>query len=88
MNASTAQLNTGTGIFRDRITDARPEDSDGLFSVLVRWRILEGRFKDYKRMVKNDGIRMDIHPRSDEDVAHFEQNWKDTGRDVYRFTAF
>jgi len=88
MNASTAQLNTGTGIFRDRITDERPEDPDGLFGALVRWGILEERIKDYKRMVKNDDFLTEVRPRSDEDLAHYEQNWTDSRRDVYRFTAF
>ncbi len=73
MNARTAQRHT----FPDRVDECL--ENAGLRGNRDR------RIEDQKRVVE---ILMDIRPRSDDDVAHFEQNWNGTGRDVYRFSAW
>jgi len=88
MSAWTAQLATATGMFPDRITDERLEDSDDLLGALGRERIFEERLEDYQRGIKDEGFFTGVRPRGHEDLAHFEQNWTDSRRDVYRFTAF
>lgn len=82
MNALTARPGTTSARFPDRIDE--PSADAGLAALLV-WKALEGRLTDCTRVENGDTF---IRPRSDEDVAHFELIWTDTGRDVYRFTAW
>lgn len=56
----------------------------GLVGALVGWGMPEERVKRYESGVKSGGILMGVKPRSDADAAHFEQQWKSTGTDVYR----
>jgi hypothetical protein len=58
----------------------------GLVGALVGWGIPEERARVYESGVKNGGTVLGVHPRSDEDAAYFESNWKDQyhGQDIYR----
>lgn len=52
---------------------------------LIGWGIPEERVKQYEDGIKEGGILMGVKPRSDEDAAHFEQEWKkSSGEYVYR----
>jgi uncharacterized protein YjbJ (UPF0337 family) len=57
----------------------------GLVGALVGSGIPEDRAKEYEEGVKNGGVVMGIHPRSDEDATHFENEWrKSKGENIYR----
>jgi uncharacterized protein YjbJ (UPF0337 family) len=58
----------------------------GLVGALVGSGIPEDRAKEYEEGVKNGGIVMGVNPRSDEDAAYFEQEWRNThrGESIYR----
>ena len=57
----------------------------GLIGALVGAGIQEERAKLYESDVKNGGIVMGVRPRSDEDAAHFEQEWRTyRGENIYR----
>jgi hypothetical protein len=57
----------------------------GLIGALVGAGIPEERVKRYEEGIKNGGIMMGVTPRSDEDAAYFEEDWKkNRGEDVYR----
>jgi len=52
---------------------------------LIGWGIPEERVKQYEDGIKEGGILMGVKPRSEEDAAHFEQEWKKSnGEHVYR----
>lgn len=54
----------------------------GVMGALVGWGIPEERVKLYETGIKKGGILMGVKPRSDEDAAYFEQQWK-TGNGRY-----
>jgi hypothetical protein len=57
----------------------------GLVGALIGAGIPEERVKRYEEGIKNGGIMMGVTPRSDDDAAYFEQEWKrNRGEDVYR----
>lgn len=57
----------------------------GLIGALVGAGIPEERVKRYEEGIKKGGIMMGVTPRSDDDAAYFEQEWKrNRGEDVYR----
>jgi hypothetical protein len=57
----------------------------GLIGALVGWGIPEERAKAYESGVKEGGIVMGVNPRTDEDAAYFEQEWKNNrGEQIYR----
>lgn len=57
----------------------------GLVGALVGWGIPEERVKNYEAGIKKGGILMSIKPRSSEDAAYFEEQWKtNRGEHVYR----
>jgi hypothetical protein len=57
----------------------------GLIGALVGWGIPEERVKHYEAGLKEGGIVMGVTPRSDEDAAYFESEWKkNRGEHVYR----
>ncbi|MES2978915.1 MAG: hypothetical protein V4731_10865 [Pseudomonadota bacterium] len=57
----------------------------GLVGALIGWGIPEERVKHYEQGVKEGGILMGVRPRSDDDAAHFEEEWKrHQGQHVYR----
>lgn len=57
----------------------------GLVGALIGWAMPEERVKQYEEGIRNGGILMGLRARSDEDAAHFEQNWKSNkGQHVYR----
>ncbi len=57
----------------------------GVVGALIGWGIPEERVKQYEDGIKEGGILMGVKPRSDEDAAHFEQEWKkNSGEHVYR----
>lgn len=57
----------------------------GVVGALIGWGIPEERVKQYEDGIKEGGILMGVRPRSDEDAAHFEQEWKkSSGEHVYR----
>lgn len=57
----------------------------GLIGALIGAGIPEERVKRYEEGIKNGGIMMGVTPRSDDDAAYFEQEWKKNhGEDVYR----
>jgi hypothetical protein len=57
----------------------------GLIGALVGAGIPEERAKVYDRGIKEGGIVMGVTPRSDEDAAYIEQEWKrHRGEEIYR----
>ena len=58
----------------------------GLVGALVGWGIPEDRAKMYESGVKNGGTVLGVRPRSDEDAAYFENEWKNNyrGEHIYR----
>jgi len=57
----------------------------GLLGALVGWNIPEERVKHYESGLKQGGILMGGKPRSEEDAAHFEQNWRSNdAQHIYR----
>ena len=57
----------------------------GLVGALVGWNMPEERVKRYEEGIKNGGILMGVHPRSDEDAEYLHQNWStNRAQDVYR----
>jgi hypothetical protein len=56
-----------------------------LVGALIGWNIPEERIKEYESGIKEGGILMGVRPRSDEDAAHLEQQWRSSnGANVYR----
>jgi len=57
----------------------------GLVGALIGAGIPEERVKDYEEGIKNGGIMMGVTPRTPEDAAYFEEDWKNNrGEQVYR----
>jgi uncharacterized protein YjbJ (UPF0337 family) len=57
----------------------------GIIGALVGAGIPEDRAKLYDEDIRNGGIVMGVNPRSDDDAAYFEQEWrKSRGENVYR----
>lgn len=57
----------------------------GVLGALIGWGIPEERVKRYENGMKEGGILMGVQPRTDEDAAHFEEQWrKHNGQQVYR----
>jgi hypothetical protein len=57
----------------------------GLLGALVGWGIPEERVKRYESGLKEGGILMGVKPRSEEDAAYFEEQWrKHNGQQIYR----
>ena len=57
----------------------------GLVGALIGWGIPEERLKTYDAGIRDGAILMAVKPRSDEDAAHFENQWRVArGQDVYR----
>mgnify|MGYP000164971316 CR=1 FL=1 len=57
----------------------------GLVGALVGWGIPEERVEHYENGIKKGGILMGVTPRSEEDAAYFENEWKNNrGEHVYR----
>ena len=48
----------------------------GLIGALIGAGIPEERVKDYEEGIKNGGILMGVTPRTPEDAAYFEEDWK------------
>ena len=56
----------------------------GLIGALIGAGIPEERVKDYEEGIRNGGIMMGVTPRSPEDAAYFEEDWKNRGDQVSR----
>lgn len=57
----------------------------GLMGALIGWGIPHEKVKHYETGIKKGGIALGVNPRSDEDAAYFEQEWKNhRGEHVYR----
>lgn len=57
----------------------------GIVGALIGWGMPEERVKQYDEGIKNGGILMGVRPRSDEDAAYLETQWKsNAGEHVYR----
>jgi len=56
----------------------------GLIGALVGMGIPEDRAKLYEADIKNGGIVLGTTPRSDEDAAYLEEDWRKRGQNVYR----
>ena len=57
----------------------------GIVGALIGWGIPEERLKTYDAGIRDGGILLAVKPRSDEDAAHFENQWRvANGQDVYR----
>jgi len=57
----------------------------GLIGALVGAGIPEERVKHYEAGIKKGGILMGVKPRSPEDAAYFEQEWRNSGGEhIYR----
>ena len=56
----------------------------GLIGALVGMGIPEDRAKLYEADIKNGGIVLGTTPRSAEDAAYLEEEWRKHGQNVYR----
>lgn len=57
----------------------------GIIGALIGAGIPEERVKHYEKGLREGGIVMGVTPRSDEDAAYLEDEWKKNhGEDVYR----
>ncbi len=57
----------------------------GLIGALIGWNMPEERVKEYEEGIKNGGILMGVHARSDEDAEYLENQWRqNSGQHVYR----
>lgn len=57
----------------------------GVVGALIGLGISEERVKHYQSGIDEGGILMGVKPKSDEDAAHFEQEWKtNNGQHIYR----
>jgi hypothetical protein len=56
----------------------------GIIGALVGWGIPEERAKRYESGLKSGKIVMGVHPKTEEDARHFENQWRSSkGEDVY-----
>ena len=58
--------------------------SGGLIGAMVGWGIPEERARAYETGINEGGIVMGVHPRSEDDAAFLEREWKSRGQHVYR----
>lgn len=57
----------------------------GLLGALIGWGIPEEHVKHYESGLKEGGILMSVKPRSEEDAAHIEEEWrKHNGQQIHR----
>ena len=57
----------------------------GIVGALIGWGIPEERLKTYDAGIRDGGILLAVKPRSDEDAAHFENQWRVAkGQDIYK----
>ena len=58
----------------------------GLVGALIGWGIPEDRAKEYETGIREGGTVLGVTPRTDEDAAYFENDWKTNyrGEHVYR----
>jgi uncharacterized protein YjbJ (UPF0337 family) len=57
----------------------------GLIGGLIGYGIPEEQAKHYEQGIREGGIVMGVHPRSDEDADYFEKNWRENrGESIYR----
>lgn len=57
----------------------------GLIGALIGWNMPEERVKEYEEGIKNGGILVGVHARSDEDATYLESQWRaNRGERVYR----
>jgi hypothetical protein len=57
----------------------------GVLGALVGSGIPEDRAKEYEQGIKEGGIVMGVHPRSEEDATYFESEWRNSrGEKIYR----
>ncbi len=57
----------------------------GIIGALIGWGIPEERVAHYEEGIKKGGILMAVRPKSDEDAAYFENDWRaNRGEHVYR----
>lgn len=57
----------------------------GVVGALIGLGIPEERVKHYQSGIDEGGILMGVKPKSDEDAAHIEQDWKtNNGQHIYR----
>jgi len=56
----------------------------GIVGALIGWGIPEERVKQYEDGINNGGILMGVNPRTPEDAAYLEEDWrKNRGEEVY-----
>lgn len=56
----------------------------GLVGALIGYGIPEERVKLYDEGIRRGGILMGVRPRSEDDAAYFENEWRGYGQNVYR----
>jgi hypothetical protein len=57
----------------------------GVLGALVGSGIPEDRAREYETGIKEGGIVMGVHPRSEEDATYFENEWRNSrGEKIYR----
>lgn len=57
----------------------------GLVGALIGWSIPEERVKQYEEGLKNGGVLLGVHPRTDADADYLNQHWTaNNATDVYR----
>ncbi len=55
----------------------------GLIGALVGHGVPKEHAEEYEQGIKRGGVFMGVNPRSDEDAAYFENDWKNHGRSVH-----
>ncbi len=57
----------------------------GLIGALIGWSMPEERVKEYEEGIRQGGILMGVHARSDEDARYLEDQWRaNRGERIYR----
>ena len=57
----------------------------GLIGALIGWSMPEERVKEYEEGIKQGGILMGVHARSDEEAAYLADQWQaNRGERIYR----
>ena len=73
------------GIILPRHEDAWTLIAGGLIGALIGWSMPEERVKEYEEGIRQGGILMGVHARSDEDARYLEDQWRaNRGERIYR----
>lgn len=57
----------------------------GLVGALIGWGMPEERIKQYEAGIQEGGILMGVKPRSDEDAAYLQNNWRESRGELVNY---